>query len=260
MSQDHSDGLLPEIRPDPTGTQPRTVSTAAAGKPPKGPPPDCLTFQSFAPNFLFISILPSSLMPSSSSLASSPSSNRHRCFAAFTGFKRQIYFILLKLFNTVYCFSPFLVRRLILSLLGCRIGQCSHIHSVRFFGFRNITLGSHVTINRGCYLDNRMPISIGNCVMIAHDSKLYTMGHDIDDPSFALKGAPIHIRDYVVIFANAMIMPGVTLHEGAVVLPGSIVIRDVPEYTVVGGSPAKAIRDRKRGLTYRPNYGYWFAP
>ena len=81
----------------------------------------------------------------------------------------------------------------------------------------------------------------------------------MDDPKFATKGAPVHIKDNVFIFSNAMIMPGVTIGEGAIVLAGSVVARDVEPWAIVGGNPAKKIRDRKRDIDYQTIYRYWFA-
>ncbi len=56
-----------------------------------------------------------------------------------------------------------------------------------------------------------------------------------------------------------MIMPGVTIHRGAIVLPGSVVTKDVEEFAVVGGNPAKYIRERNKDIEYRQSYNYWLA-
>jgi len=54
-------------------------------------------------------------------------------------------------------------------------------------------------------------------------------------------------------------MPGVTIGKGAVVYAGSVVAKSVPPYTVVGGNPAKPIKERKRIQFEKINYDYWFA-
>jgi acetyltransferase-like isoleucine patch superfamily enzyme len=56
-----------------------------------------------------------------------------------------------------------------------------------------------------------------------------------------------------------MIMPGVTIGEGAIILSGSVVTKDVEPWTIVGGNPAKKLKDRLEGVEYQSNYGYWFA-
>ena len=54
-------------------------------------------------------------------------------------------------------------------------------------------------------------------------------------------------------------MPGVTIGEGAIVLAGSVVTKSVEPWTIVGGNPAKKIRERNQDINYSSNYRYWFA-
>lgn len=122
-----------------------------------------------------------------------------------------------------------------------------------------MVVGQNCVINFGCYCDNRRGIYIGNNVGIAHNTKIYTLGHDLDDPKFKTKGAPVTINDNVFVFSNVLIMPGVTIGEGAVVLAGSVVTKDVEPWTIVGGNPARKIRERSRGIDYKQIYRYWFA-
>lgn len=94
---------------------------------------------------------------------------------------------------------------------------------------------------------------------IAHGTKIYTFGHNISSPKFETKGAHVVIEDNVFIFSNVMIMPGVTIGDGEIVLPGSIVTKDVPPRKIVGGNPAKVIRDRTAEIDYNQSYKYLFA-
>ena len=114
-------------------------------------------------------------------------------------------------------------------------------------------------VNRGVYLDNRAGITIGAQVSIAHDARIYTMGHDVHDPTFATKGQPVRIDDYAVVFAGAMIMPGVHLGEGSVVMAGSVVTKDVPPGRMVGGNPAQDIGERRCKPVYRLDRRFWLA-
>ncbi len=175
--------------------------------------------------------------------------------------KTQIVFILLKFLNLTYNFLPFFVlKKTYLCLFGIKLGTKSYIHSpVRYFHFGRLELGDNTVVNSGCYLDNRRGIFIGRNVSIAHDVKIYTLGHEIDDPYFRLRGASVRINDNAVIFANAQIMPGVEIGEGAVVYPGSVVTRNVEPYCVVGGNPARKLRERERNIKYELDYGFWFA-
>jgi len=176
-------------------------------------------------------------------------------------FLLQIKFILVSFINLTYNFLPiFYLKRIFLKTINIKIGKSSYIHpKVKFFNWGNIKIGQNTVINSGCYLDNRREISIGNNVSIAHDCKIYTLGHDVDSPFFETKGKSVKIEDNVVIFSNVLIMPGVTIKKGAVILPGSIVTKDVDSYSVMGGNPARCIRKRYKKFLYKIDYGYWKA-
>ncbi|MBT9489308.1 MAG: hypothetical protein IV093_17525 [Rubrivivax sp.] len=85
------------------------------------------------------------------------------------------------------------------------------------------------------------------------------MGHDVHDDGFATKAQPVRIDDHAVLFAGAMIMPGVHLGRGAVVMAGAVVTQDVPERRIVGGNPARDLGERRGALDYRLGRRYWFA-
>ncbi len=174
---------------------------------------------------------------------------------------RQLKNLVIRVFNLSYNWMPFFVlKNVLLRALGVNIGRGSVIHTpARFFGMRRISIGENSVINYGCYLDNRVGIRIGSNVSIAHDTKIYTLGHDIDDPFFATKGKEVVIGDFACIFSNVLIMPGVTLGKGCVVYAGSVVTKDVGDYEVVGGNPARFIRHRSKDLRYKLDYDYWFA-
>lgn len=176
-------------------------------------------------------------------------------------FKNQIWFIFLKLFNIIYNYIPFIfVKNFIFKTAGNKIGNKSFIHpKTRFFCFGRITIGNNVTINFGSLLDARCGINIGNNVMIAHNAKIYTLGHDYNSPKLDATGSKVTIEDNVCVFSNVMIMPGVTIEEGAVILPGSVVTKNVSNYTVVGGVPAKELKKREKNIDYQIDYNYWFA-
>lgn len=176
-------------------------------------------------------------------------------------FLLQIKFLLVEFLNITYQIIPYPLRNFYLFLFGIKInGIQSSIHrKCKFFHIGKINIGKNSVINFGCYLDNRRGITIGNNVGIAHNTKIYTLGHNIESSKFETKGAPVIIEDNVFIFSNCLIMPGITIHEGAIVLTGSVVTKDVPPYTVVGGNPAKTIRQRSKEIDYTLNYNYWFA-
>lgn len=173
----------------------------------------------------------------------------------------QCKFLLVEFLNITYQLVPNPFRNYYLRMYGIKIlGGKSCIHrKCKFFHVGKIIVGKESVINFGCYLDNRRGIYIGNNVGLAHNTKIYTLGHDLNDPKFGSKGSPVHIEDNVFIFSNAMVMPGVTVGEGAIVLAGSVVTKDVEPWTIVGGNPARKIRDRNRDVDYKQVYRYWFA-
>lgn len=174
--------------------------------------------------------------------------------------KLQVFFILLKIFNVLYavCFI-WTLRRIMLVATGSKIGKHSCIQGSRFFGFGKLIVGNNTLINSGCYLDSRRGINIGNNVIIIHDTKIYTLGHDYNSTTFVTKGKPVTIEDYVIVFSNVQIMPGVTIKRGAVVLPGSVVSKDVEAMAVVGGNPAAPIKTRITLHTDKESFNYWFS-
>ena len=173
----------------------------------------------------------------------------------------QCKFLLVEFLNVSYLLIPNPLRNWYLRLFGIRIGggkSCIH-RGCKFFHVGKMSVGQNTVINFGCYLDNRRGIYIGNNVGIAHNTKIYTLGHDLNDPKCSTKGAPVDIGDDVFIFSNALVMPGVTIGEGAIVLAGSVVTKDVEPWSIVGGNPAKKIRERNRDIDYKQVYRYWFA-
>ena len=172
----------------------------------------------------------------------------------------QAYFLGLAALNTAHGLLPFALRPLLYRAAGFRIDRRATVQGgVRFFHVGRLAIGEGSLVNRGVYLDNRSGITIGRHVSIAHDCKLYSLGHDPHDPTFATKGAPVVIDDHAVLFAGAMVMPGVHIGRGAVVMAGSVVTQDVTPMRLVGGNPARDIGPRRAEPQYRLDRRYWLA-
>jgi putative colanic acid biosynthesis acetyltransferase WcaF len=99
-----------------------------------------------------------------------------------------------------------------------------------------------------CY--NVDKVILGTCTTVSQYSYLCTATHDYNDPvimerpQLPLLIAPITLCDRVWITADVFVGPGVTVHEGSVVLARSSVFKDVPQWSVAAGNPATVIKAR----------------
>ncbi|MEH1975656.1 MAG: DapH/DapD/GlmU-related protein [Nostoc sp.] len=139
------------------------------------------------------------------------------------------------------------------------VGQSTSVQMrCQFLNGRKIYLGDRNVINFGCLFDGRhYQIRTGCDVSIGPEASILTLGHDPHSPEFADKGGDVIIGDRVWIAYRAIILPGVTIGEGAVVGAGSVVTKDIEPYTVVAGNPARFIKKRSPDLHYALNYQPW---
>lgn len=151
-------------------------------------------------------------------------------------------------------------RRFFYRMFGMRIGKGSAIHMhLKLYNPFNIVIGEDSIVGEGTVLDGRDKLVIGNHVDIASEVMIYNAEHDVKDPNFKAISAPVIIEDYVFIGPRAIVLPGVTLKKGCVVGAGAVVTKDIPEYSIVGGVPAKHIGERGvKDLNYRLGRASWF--
>lgn len=170
--------------------------------------------------------------------------------------KSLIYFIGNRI---VINWFPYFIRHMFIrKILKIRMGSESSIAMGVFITGNKITIGSNTVINRGVYLDGRAPLFIGSNVNVSHRTLIQTLTHDSQSPFFIAVERPVVINDHVWIGAQALICPGVTIGEGAIVGAGSVVTKNVPPYTIVGGNPAAKIKMRDSKIEYRSKYFPFF--
>jgi acetyltransferase-like isoleucine patch superfamily enzyme len=135
-----------------------------------------------------------------------------------------------------------------------RLGIDSSICMGCFITGYHIEIGNNTVINRFSYLDGRVPLIIGNNVNISHYTLIQTLTHDPQSVDFVCQEKPVEIKDHAWIGARALICPGVTIGEGAIVAAGAVVTKNVAPYTIVGGNPARFIKNRSTNLRYKTRY------
>lgn len=143
------------------------------------------------------------------------------------------------------------VRHLVLQRLGMQLAKTSVLYMYTEIRHpAGILIGETTTIGHNCVLDGRGGIRIGNNVNLSSEVLIWTVGHDPQDPQFRVKSAPVVVEDYAWLSCRTVILPGVTIGEGAVVAAGAVVTKSVEPYTIVGGVPAIPIGKRNQDLAY----------
>jgi acetyltransferase-like isoleucine patch superfamily enzyme len=143
------------------------------------------------------------------------------------------------------------VRVAFYRLFGIRIGRGTTLEAPLQFGhfgkpFQNITIGTGCYFNFNVFLDTTGEITIGNNVVFGHNIKIITSNHRTENPEFRAGDVytqPVTIGDGTWLSADVTILPGVTIGKGVVIAAGAVVSKDVPDNVLVGGVPAKVIKE-----------------
>lgn len=127
----------------------------------------------------------------------------------------------------------------------CRLGSDVYFETA---GSARIEIGRHVRINRSCVLVAHAGISIGDNSLIGECVSIRDANHGTAQGTLIRKqahqSAPIFIGNDVWIARGAVILKGVQIGDGSVVAANSVVTKDVPAGTIVGGVPAKLMKFR----------------
>lgn len=144
------------------------------------------------------------------------------------------------------------IRKFVFLLAGVELGRNAMIHTgCKFFEPKNVSIGEDSKIGDSAFLDGRDSLKIGSHVDIASEVMIYNSEHNLESEFFEAKNEPVEIGDYVFIGPRAIIMPGIIVGKGAVIAGGAVVTKDVPNFAIVGGVPAKIIGERKnKNLNY----------
>ncbi len=128
---------------------------------------------------------------------------------------------------------------------GCEVKKFSTLDASTGY----IDIGNKSSINSFCSLNGYGGIKIGNSVRIASHVVILSSSHNFDNIdtsilSQGISGSKTQIGDDVWIGSHVIILGGVTIGSHSIIAAGSVLTKDVPEYSIVGGVPAKLIRQR----------------
>ena len=158
---------------------------------------------------------------------------------------------------TMHKSCPILIVCVALVFAGCG-GPRSPVVAPRTLVYGRLTLtgdknlqkflrvGADCRLNWPLRLDINAPLILEDDVVLGFGATLTTSAHEISCPTRragALLARPITIKRGAWVGANATILPGVTVGEGAVVAAGAVVTKDVAPHTVVGGNPARILKE-----------------
>ncbi len=129
---------------------------------------------------------------------------------------------------------------------GATVGECVTMpYKLAKHANANLIIGNHTAIQTD-RIDLRVPIQIGNHVIIGADVEVLTVSHNVDSPDWEHKTYGLAIEDYCWLATRVFILPSCRKIEyGAVCAAGSVVVQNVNSMEIVTGNPAKLLRLRK---------------
>lgn len=161
--------------------------------------------------------------------------------------ERRIALILWRVINTfIFPICPMRARCWLLKLFGAKLTKGHTIYgSVKIYAPWNLEITCGAVIGPHVEIYNKAKVRIEVSSVISQYSYICTASHDVSSPTMALVTKPIEIKTKSWIASRAIILPGTTIGEGAIVAAGAVVTKDVEPWTVVGGNPAKFIKKRE---------------
>lgn len=137
------------------------------------------------------------------------------------------------------------LRSLMSRLIGKSVDETFKLFPPFYTDFgKNIIIGRNVFINACCHFQDHGGVILGDGCLIGHNVVFATLNHGMNpEDRGVMHSAPIRLGRNVWVGSNSTILRGVTVGDNAIIAAGSVVTKDVPANTVVGGVPAKHIRN-----------------
>lgn len=155
-----------------------------------------------------------------------------------------VWFVLFRPTPRGNIFRPW--RIMLLKLFGAKVKWSSNVlPSCKIWQPWNLTMGEYASLSENVDCYTVAPIIVGNQTTVSQGVKLCTASHDMTSKIMELAYKPIVLGPNAWVAGWSIVLPGVTIGEGAVVAAGAVVTKDVEPWTVVGGNPAKFIKKRE---------------
>lgn len=140
--------------------------------------------------------------------------------------------------------TPEEVRQMLSRLFGRQVDETLRVFPPFYTDFgKNTTIGKNVFINACCHFQDQGGITLGDGCLIGHNVVFATLNHGFAPTDRAsLYPAPIVLGKNVWVGSNSTLLQGIRIGDNAVIGAGSVVTKDVPANTIVGGVPARILR------------------
>jgi len=158
---------------------------------------------------------------------------------------RLLWYITNSLFINSYCLPVSAIKRSLLRLFGAKIGKGVVIKpKVNIKYPWKLSIGDYSWIGEKVWIDNLDQVTIGKNCCLSQEAMLLSGNHDYKKSSFDLIVKPIILEDGSWVGAKAVVCPGVTLYEHAILAVGSIATKNLEANSIYQGNPAVKIKDR----------------
>ena len=133
-----------------------------------------------------------------------------------------------------------------------RVGDgCFYLDQIVWLNGDRIELGDRVAFNVGCFVNGYGGLVFGDGVNVGPHAMIHTANHNFGDPTRPVVDqgwedvGPVTIGRNVWIGMGALVLPGVSIGEGCVIGAGSVVTKDLEDFAVAVGNPARPIKSRR---------------
>jgi putative colanic acid biosynthesis acetyltransferase WcaF len=142
---------------------------------------------------------------------------------------------------------PFMgVKLTLLRWFGAKVGKDVVIKTSVNIKFPwNLTIGNNVWLGERVWIENQGHVKLDDSVCLSQGATLMTGNHNYKKATFDLMVAPIHLQHGVWIGCNALVCPGLTIGEHAVLTVGSVAVKDLEPFGIYTGNPCVKTKQRQ---------------